>query len=419
VNAPTSITFQPAGGASLVLTNTAVPLVVTDPTGRVIHDDNPAVRLTDPNQIALQPSFFASIAAGIGTLTFPNTTGGLELSQPNGFPAGTWSLTVSDLAYKCTFEQPAGSCCAGGSTTSLYDVMVITKQTPGGAIPGSGNLDVIIYFATTVAGGNRPGTASAPLLAANAATDPDLIRMEATLRGLFAKANVNVRSVSYRDLPASVQAGYATGLNIDDSGPCSDLARLFKNAAEVNALHIFFVRSLIASDFGTTTEVVGVDGTIPGPATIGGSVGSGAAVSTSDLRRTTIGTPPRSTCPPPPDVDPIACGPDVTAYIIAHEAGHFLGLYHVTESEGTSFDPLIDTPMCPCLQCAPSPSARAQCASATPAPASPRSMSVSDCSASATCGGGQNLMFWLLESGSRGDLSLDQGRVMRANPLVQ
>lgn len=30
-----------------------------------------------------------------------------------------------------------------------------------------------------------------------------------------------------------------------------------------------------------------------------------------------------------------------------HEAGHFLGLFHTTEEDGATFDPLPDTPECP------------------------------------------------------------------------
>jgi hypothetical protein len=35
------------------------------------------------------------------------------------------------------------------------------------------------------------------------------------------------------------------------------------------------------------------------------------------------------------------------AETLAHESGHFLGLFHTTESSGTLFDPLSDTPECP------------------------------------------------------------------------
>ena len=34
-------------------------------------------------------------------------------------------------------------------------------------------------------------------------------------------------------------------------------------------------------------------------------------------------------------------------YVLAHEAGHFMGLSHTTEFQGGGFDPLEDTPQCP------------------------------------------------------------------------
>jgi hypothetical protein len=46
-------------------------------------------------------------------------------------------------------------------------------------------------------------------------------------------------------------------------------------------------------------------------------------------------------------------------------------------------------------------------------------VNVHTCTASATCGGGDNLMFWLLDSGSLGTLSCEQSAVMRSNPAVQ
>ena len=37
----------------------------------------------------------------------------------------------------------------------------------------------------------------------------------------------------------------------------------------------------------------------------------------------------------------------------------------------------------------------------------------------ASCGGGDDLMFWILDQGSLGTLTPQQQRVIRANPLVQ
>ncbi|HEX9288651.1 MAG TPA: hypothetical protein VF904_03920, partial [Anaeromyxobacteraceae bacterium] len=91
-----------------------------------------------------------------------------------------------------------------------------------------------------------------------------------------------------------------------------------------------------------------------------------------------------------------------------------------TESEGTFFDPLTGTPPCPCLTCAPLASQK-NCSDASPAPAasSVYDVQVADCTKSAACGGGDNLMFWILDSGSLGTLLDEQARVMRANPLIQ
>ena len=54
----------------------------------------------------------------------------------------------------------------------------------------------------------------------------------------------------------------------------------------------------------------------------------------------------------PGNVDVQGCGADRTAFIAGHEAGHYLGLFHTTESDGRFFDPLADTAKCPCIPCA-------------------------------------------------------------------
>ena len=419
VSAPDTITYQPPQQSSFTLDNTAVPLKVVDPSGKVVYDDNPVASVTDPNLIANQLAFFGSSSPVTGTLTVPNTTGGLNLIGTSGaLAAGQWSMTVSDYAYECTFQQASGACCSGGSTASTYDVTIITKQHAGGGIPTSGSLDVVVYFATTTA--DLPDGTPSPLsaTAANAGTDPDLARMQQTLTTLLGKAAVDVNSVTYVDLPADVLAVYSGGVNIDQTGACSDMAALLRHGADGNKLNIFFVSSFQASDLSAGNTVVGLDGTIPGPASVGGTAASGVAVATHDLRRTV--TKSGTQLCPSGSINPYDCGPDETAYIIAHEAGHYLGLYHVTESDGTLFDPLLDTPMCPCSTCAPAAS-KAQCADATPAPASGNAyqVQVADCVKSTSCGGGDNLMFWILDNGSLGTLTDEQQRVMRANPLLQ
>jgi hypothetical protein len=90
-----------------------------------------------------------------------------------------------------------------------------------------------------------------------------------------------------------------------------------------------------------------------------------------------------------------------------------MGLYHTTESAGDHFDPLADTAKCPCDPCVPSAS-RSQCGNPNVDPV----VNGTNCTKSTSCGGGENLMFWLLSPSSTGAISCEQGGVIRANPVV-
>ena len=150
----------------------------------------------------------------------------------------------------------------------------------------------------------------------------------------------------------------------------------------------------------------------PGPSGVPGTVNSGAVVSAADFFPD----------PAAPDncsgaFNVSTCGPDVTAYIASHELGHWLGLYHVSERHGTLFDPLSDTPTCICESCAPS-NQQSSCESANPS-GTPIDVTSGMCSSGmATCGGADNLMFWVFTASSVGNLSPQQGAVMRQNPAL-
>ncbi|HEX9578959.1 MAG TPA: hypothetical protein VF993_14495, partial [Myxococcales bacterium] len=150
-----------------------------------------------------------------------------------------------------------------------------------------------------------------------------------------------------------------------------------------------------------------------------GTVHSGAAVSLADLFSIQSG----GSCTGAID---LRCGADVTAYIAAHETGHFLGLFHTTESTGNYFDPISDTPKCACMTCATSTDLSKCAKPDTTGPTLQADRccfgsSSAACQApSSTCLGGDNLMFWQLYGGlSKGTLSAQQGSVMRLNPLLQ
>jgi hypothetical protein len=84
---------------------------------------------------------------------------------------------------------------------------------------------------------------------------------------------------------------------------------------------------------------------------------------------------------------------------MAHEAGHFLGLYHTGERDGRSFDPLLDTPECP----------------ASADTNGDKLVSGQEC----TGKGNDNLMFWTTAPVPQRRLTADQRFVLLRNPAVK
>jgi hypothetical protein len=373
-----------------VIENSAIPLNVTVPDGTKIYDDNTCCDADGGDPSAQYPVYFGGGGSSTLALTIPNATTLLSAEyRDGGLPAGTWKMTVNDYAKECASDP---SCTDGGSTAGTYDVTVLTK--PGQ--PTSGALDIGLYLVATSPGFNNT----------TAPASPAVQRLVSTLSSIYAQVGICVRTVTVYDVPTWAEDQYGSNVDADKTGPCSALDQMFTLSQGGNALDLFLVQSITASSLGAGQTVVGVDGTIPGPATIGGTIHSGAAVSLADLGS--------AGCSGPVDVG--RCGPDLVAYIAAHEGGHYMGLFHTSESSGEFFDPLTDTPTCRCETCA-SPSKVSGCSR----DASGTQVLPQDCRRrDGSCGGGDDLMFWLFDpSNAPGRLSPQQGQVMRLNPVVQ
>lgn len=164
----------------------------------------------------------------------------------------------------------------------------------------------------------------------------------------------------------------------NQNGIPDDMEELFQmSSAAVEAnLNIFFVRSI--SGFGT----LGIAGDIPGPGA-NGTITSGVVVNTfgglADMTQGEL---------------------VLQGATMAHEGGHYLGLYHTTESGGTLFDPISDTPEC----------SRAVYDTNGDGIVSSRECKEVD---------GPNLMFWSAASYAQETISDGQAEVWKGHPLVR
>lgn len=234
--------------------------------------------------------------------------------------------------------------------------------------PTAGTMDINLFFADL-----------GDLDAASAPTDPAIRTALDTLRSVYARRDLRIGEVHYCDLPAEERERFAVIDTI--KGPASELSRMFTLSGQAEALgctggpalNFFMVQEVIGGRVGFV--LLGHAGGIPGPA-IHGTSQSGVAVTTINLR----------------------LKPRQLGLTMAHEGGHYLGLFHTTEAEGMAFDPLPDTP-----ECGPDEDVDADGV-----------VSYDECLDADAA----NLMFWSAGRAAS-QLSGDQGFILLRNPAVK
>ena len=316
-----------------------VGVAVSDPTARVVvyHLDSPSGRVYD----------YASSSSSLMKVQAPAQPGGFSVIVPNTptVPLGPGAWTIELLATKPT----------------TVSVKVLLKRSPTPS-PTLGTINLNLFFVGV------PG-----LSASSAQSDANFQAVINVIRTVYSQVGVTIGSLSYIDVTGSAATMYGD-LNESDLGALMRLSNL--PGAQANAASIFFVHTITGGVLQGYT-ILGESAGLPG-VPIPGSPQSGLAVAMSDF----------------------PAGQVNIGFVCSHELGHWLGLFHTTESGGTTFDPLPDT---------------AQCSAGTYDVNHDGIVTATECSGV----DGSNLMFWATDASvSLGLMTPNQGFVMLRHPLV-
>lgn len=191
------------------------------------------------------------------------------------------------------------------------NIWLVKKNDPD-FTTGSITVNLFVY---TVSGETNPVVSSQD--------DAEIIR--GYLNNIFAQAGISVGAVNleFRDDPGAI----SQMSSMDGLSQFLIAASRGTEGRTDTGINCFLMPTL-------PEGLVGMDGAIPGPGFLHGTGASGLVTLAASYGFTAAGYTSHET-------DQI-----YLALTLAHEMGHYLGLYHPSESSGQEHDPLEDTPEC-------------------------------------------------------------------------
>jgi len=251
-----------------------------------------------------------------------------------------------------------------GATAIDVDLTAIVK----GAAATDNTIDLNLYFA------GLDG-----LDGSTAQTDEGFQAIIAQVNTIYSGAGLSVRAINYFDVQ---DEKYSV---IDNDAEMQEMYTTVGRKSE-QAVNIFFVADL---------PYLGLAGGVPSPPILQGTLKSGVSANMSSYMAAVAAQ----------DQTMIDEASEEVVRIVAHETGHFLGLFHTVEKNGLALggegingeDPLSDTTTCP-------DSADAD---------GNNQLGPTECAGQ----GADNLMFWSPPPGAYA-LTAQQSTIMLANPTT-
>lgn len=287
---------------------------------------------------------------------FANNAGGssvaLTLPQADGYslPTGIWKIVVSHTASVDNKKR----------TVNVYSSV---RQSGGSVI----DVNIILVDIADYSGRNDPVLS-------------ELIAKFKTALGYMSISAGNINIVSMKGAAVADLSIIDIDMDTDRNFQGDGLDELFRLSKNMNNRSVNF---FLVNDF-SSPGILGIAGGIPGIPVLQGTAHSGIAINTFGGL-----------------VSMKSAGLLVIqAETMVHELGHYLGLFHTTERNGRSFDPVTDT---------------SECSAGTYDLDFSGSVSATECESA----DGTNLMFWQAANYPQHVFSDVQKQVLSFSPAVR